>query len=264
MKIGISEIFTTEKAYSTNVTTKFFFIGLPLFPIKSYFVYNNIVELGSCGIPLNAKNIAKNYVSFFLIIISFSLLLQQLLSIHILNITYDLNPYYYEMIEMGIPLHLIEKLITIFILALTVYFVFFFGRISDEEKLERHIFLKCDYSKRPFPNEGYVPLAYKFLNESQQHTMLNQLRYLLFKFHTELKDETEQLLLSNEDVLQSIQFVKLKWREFLKSKSYIGKDEETLALCFMILTIEKALIPEDYDSISLEKIKSMLCEEHTF
>lgn len=92
MKIGFREIFSTERTKNQFVTTEFLFIGLPIVPFKSYFVYNKIIEIGSFPIPLNRKNIIKNYLSVYLSVLGFMMLIFNFLLNDNLLLSSYINP----------------------------------------------------------------------------------------------------------------------------------------------------------------------------
>jgi hypothetical protein len=256
MKIGIADLFASNKSGDSYITTTFLVLGLPLVPIKSYFVYNKIKELGSCQIPLNGKNILKNYLAIVLGFMALFFGVMYFIAGEML-LTRDLNPYYHKMVRQGVPLSSIELFLILLFALLAVYFGFFFDTISEEEKQERELFLKSEFATRPFPHQGYIPLAYRYLKTESLYKMQTQLLYVLFAV-AEKVSEKEKHLLNSEDMVERIDFLTNKWRMFLQSKSYIGKPAETLALCFIILCIERKNNAEEYDSFNYDNIKRML------
>lgn len=257
MRIGPTEMFSSVKAEKSCVVTKFFFIGLPLFPLESYFVYNHVMELGSCRIPLHKRNVFKNYMVFFFGLFSLNQFLAVVLSVDLFTITYDLNPYYFEMIKAGIPLHLIEYFITVATLILTLYFAFRFDAADSDEIEERRIFMKCDFAIRPLPHEGFVALAYRYLKPESLATISRQLKHLLFTAMQEMPAE-QKALFADETLELWAELLNAKWSGFMQQKTYRGATEETQALCFIILSIEQKMFGENFSYKSqLDEIKTM-------
>ena len=138
------------------------------------------------------------------------------------------------------PLYYIEWLITFASILLAVYFAFRFDFASKEEIEERQIFTKCDFAIRPFPSAGYIPMAYRYLKTDSLPTMSAQLKHILFTVVLNMPPE-QKAMFSETDVTLWTELLNAKWSDLMSRKSYHGNSEETLALCFIILSLQKKL-----------------------
>jgi len=257
MKIGVREIFSTERTKHQFVTTKFFFLGLPLFPVKSYFVHDKIIELGSFPIPLNRKNVIKNYLSVYLSIMGFLMLIFNFFLNDNLILGSEINPYYYELLEAGIPIGIIEKLITLVIVFLAVYFIFYYGRISQEEKEERSLIQKTELWKMAIPGKSLIPILAKYYTEEEQEILMNQLTVLLFRLKVPLNDEEKEEL-QDDDMIERVNKFDGKLYDFIDAQEYKGKTKSTVALLFLILSIKRRLYPSSYHKQAYQNVKRHL------
>lgn len=257
MKIGIREIFSTERTKKQFVTTQFLFIGLPIIPIKSYFVFNKIIEIGSFPIPLNRKNIIKNYLSVYLSVLGFMMLIFNFFLNDNFLFSSHLNPFYYELNDLGIPLDITEKFITLLVVILSLYFIFYFGKISTEDKEERLLIQKSEFWKTSLPGKNLIPILGKFYNKEEQTTLVNQLIVLLFRIKLKLNDKEKNEIdyLSTQEKIEKFDN---KLKEFILSEKYIEQDEKTIALLFTIVSIKRRINPSEKNERLHQKIKSHL------
>lgn len=257
MIIGIREIFSSERTKKQFVTTQFLFIGLPIIPIKSYFVFNKNVGNGRLPIPLNRKNIIKNYLSVYLSVLGFMMLIFNFFLNDNLLFSSHINPFYYEINELGISLGITEKFITLMVVALSIYFILYFGKISKEDEEELLLIKKSEFWKTNLPGKDLIPILGKFYNKEEKITLVNQLIVLLFRIKLKLNDD-EKNELDNLSTQEKIEKFNNKLKEFILSEKHIEQDEKTIALLFTIVSIKRRIDPSEENERFYKKIKNYL------
>lgn len=260
MKIGIREIFSTERTKDQFITTEFLFIGLPILPIRSYFVFNKTIETGSAQIPLNRKNILKNYFSVYLSVLAFFLLIFNFFLNENLILSSHINPYYYELEKSGLPLNLIEKLITLCVTLLSLYFIFYFGKIAQDEKEERFLIQKSEFWKTILPGRNLRPILGRFYDKNEQRILMNQLMALLFKLKIKLND-AEKEKIEFYSTVEKINFYNDKLNSILISGKYKEENIETVALIFSIVSIKKRFNSTNENEKNYTKVKEFLLKK---
>lgn len=236
MKIGHQEIFSTERTKHQFVTTKFLFIGIPLIPVQSYFVYDKIIEIGSHRIPLNKLNVIKNYASVVLLAISiFMVVFNFVLNDRVL-LSYSIN----NLFSKPLPLNLIEKVITAGVVLLTLYVIFVFGKLSPEEREERLLIQRSEFWNTVLPGKGLVSILGKYYAPAEQFDLMNQLTVLLFRVKIPLLEEEKQAV-DAMDIQSLTELFNNKLEKLISSGSYKKYDEQTVALLFQIVSLKKRL-----------------------
>lgn len=240
MVIGLREIIKTKHHKNQYVTTRFLWIGLPIFPVQSYFVYDTIVEIGSHEIPLNGCNVLKNYLAVYLSAISF---MGVILNLLVGQEFYGLL--LYEILPASVNLDWltlqVETLITLSLTALSVYFVFFYGRITDNEKTERDLLQRNDFANIRLPGKKLVPMLYSFYNKSDQQILLNQLMAIWAKIISKragCNDDTS-LILDGHSIVKAGE---KSLEPFLANTANVKKaDASNLSFIFTILAIKRVI-----------------------
>lgn len=253
MKIGHQEIFSTERTKHQFVTTKFLFIGVPLVPVQSYFVYDKIIEIGSHPIPLNKLNVIKNYSSVVLLAISiFMVFFNFVLNDRVL-LSYSIN----NLFHAQLPLNLIEKVVTAGIVCLTFYVIFFFGKLSHEEKEERLLIQRSEFWNTMLPGKKLIPILGKYYAPKEQFDLMNQLIVLLFRVKIPLPEEEEQQV-DAMDIQSKNELFNNKLKKLISSGAYTKCDEQTVALLFHILSLKRRLYGDHGTKDAYLKIKGCL------
>lgn len=262
MKIGIRGVFSTERTKNQFITTEFLLIGLPIIPIKSYFVYNRKIEMGSYPIPLNKKNVIKNYLSTYLLVLSFFLIIFNFFLGENLILSSHINPFYYDLKKLDLPILLIEKIISLGVLFLSYYFVFVYGQLTKEEKEERFLIKQCEFWKTTIPGKDLVPILAKFYSSDEQLILLNQLIIILFRLKIKLND-SENKELEFMDTQSKTEYLNIKLKNIILSEDYKKEDKKTVSLLFLILSLKKRLNETTENINNYTKIKNHLLEKKT-
>jgi len=175
MRIGT--IFSGKMKTFNNqfISTKFFMFIIPLFPIESYFFINNKNEGFEIG--LHKQSVIKAYASIFSLVLgSFILLMHG-------------SFYHYKL------LYQYGSIIGFFLILLSLYFFFEYGKTTEEEKKERFLYEKAIK----------INALPEYLNENATRRILRKLLNSL-KLSMNLSEEIRDINI--DEIIQKHQYNK--------------------------------------------------------
>lgn len=256
--IGIKSLLYSERTGKQLITTRFLVIaGLPIIPYQSYFVHNRMIELGSYKIPLNRKNIIKNYAAVYLSFLGFLLFIFNFFLDENFLLSSHINPYHYYLRNLNWPLGAIEKVITLVTIILSIYFLFVYGMISEEAKVERLLSIKNTFWNTQFPGKNLVPILAEHYEEEEQIILFNQLLILTTRVVVKVTEEENEIVdFSNSEEL--LDFFDNKLYKFIINREFESKETEYVSLIFLTLNVKKLIDPSDETMELLEIIKTYL------
>ncbi|WP_130736221.1 hypothetical protein [Flavobacterium sp. J27] len=254
---GLKSLFRTDNNNNQFVTTRFLILGPVILPLESYFVYNKKIVAGTPKIPLNGKNVLKNYLAIYLSLFAIAMVLFNFFLNRSLLLEGDFFSFAHRVSDLNLPLNLIEKVLTLGILGLVYYVIFKYGNLSKEDLEERNLFKESEYCKTRLPGKNLIPLLYKYYGLEEQKAIKNQLIALFYNVQIK-KTEEEIELFKTYDIKAKMKYYNQKLDALLSSQAYLNLDRTVIAHLFMITAVTYHLEDSPKNKMYYEQLKQNL------
>lgn len=245
---GVKSFFRTDEYKDQFVGTFFIYILIPIIPSRSFYS----IGKSKYPIPSNRKNILKNFLATYCLLIGIILLLFNFILDEPLLFNAAVNPYNDQLRDLGFSLDTLEKSIAFILLTIGIYFASLFGELNRTEKEDIALIQESRFAYTILPGRKLIPALGRYYEKDDVRVLINQMMILIFKIYF-LPNEFEKERLKLLDHEELIEEYKARLRFLIESEKFKKGSLEGIAF-LLLTTINMKILHKSAENINFYNI----------